>query len=70
MIARVYARIAPKTKRGRVITTDDEVVICAQLVDSRKTGMTRYKASKHVGISETLCRRLIADHSLDFPKAG
>ncbi|WLH71903.1 hypothetical protein PSH70_18155 [Pseudomonas fluorescens] len=65
-----YARIAPKTKRGRVITPDHEVVICAQLVECRKAGMTRYKASKHVGISETLCRRLIADHSLDFPKAG
>jgi hypothetical protein len=29
--------------------------------------MTRYKASKHLSISETLCRRLIADYSLDFP---
>ncbi|QJI29952.1 hypothetical protein HKK55_14970 [Pseudomonas sp. ADAK18] len=65
-----YARITPKTKRGRIITPDDEVVICAQLMECKKAGMSRYKASKHVGISETLCRRLIAKHSLDFPKAG
>jgi hypothetical protein len=32
--------------------------------------MTRYKASKHLGISETLCRRLIADYSLDFPASA
>jgi len=45
-------------------------MICAQLMECKKASMTRYKVSKHVGISETLCRRLISDHSLYFPKAG
>ena len=58
---------APKSKRGRLITDEEKAKLAAQLMECKEAGMTRYKASKHVGISETLCRRLIADYSLDFP---
>ncbi|WP_458373053.1 hypothetical protein [Pseudomonas laurylsulfatiphila] len=61
---------APKTKRGRLISYDEKAALAAQLVECKTAGMTRYKASKHLGISETLCRRLIADYSLDFPASA
>lgn len=66
-----YAKIAAKpTKRGRLITDDEKAALAAQLMECKAAGMTRYKASKHLGISETLCRRLIADYALDFPAAS
>jgi hypothetical protein len=58
---------APKNKRGRIITHEEKTALATQLTECKAAGMTRYKASKHLGISETLCRRLIADYSLDFP---
>ena len=61
---------APKTKRGRLISDEEKAALAAQLVECKAAGMTRYKASKHLGISETLCRRLIADYSLDFPASA
>ncbi|PYY70720.1 hypothetical protein CRX42_09855 [Pseudomonas jessenii] len=60
---------APKNKRGRVISDEEKAALSTQLMECKAAGMTRYKASKHLGISETLCRRLIADYSLDFPVA-
>jgi hypothetical protein len=68
----VYGRRAgeaSKTKRGRIVTDEEKTALAAQLMECKVTGMTRYKASKHLGISEMLCRRLIADYSLDFPAA-
>ncbi|SEC01801.1 hypothetical protein SAMN05216205_1245 [Pseudomonas mohnii] len=66
-----YAKIAAKpTKRGRLITDDEKAALAARLMECKAAGMTRYKASKHIGISETLCRRLIADYALDFPAAS
>ena len=66
-----YAKIAAKpTKRGRLITDDEKAALAARLMECKAAGMTRYKASKHLGISETLCRRLIADYALDFPAAS
>jgi hypothetical protein len=65
-----YGRIAPvKSKRGRLISIDEKAALATQLMECKAAGMTRYKASRHLGISETLCRRLIADYSLDFPAA-
>lgn len=61
---------APKSKRGRLITDDEKAALAAQLMECKAAGMTRYKASKQIGISETLCRRLIADFALDFPAAS
>lgn len=61
---------APKTKRGRVITDEEKAALAVQLMECKTAGMTRYKASRHIGISETLCRRLIADYSLDFPASA
>lgn len=66
-----YAKTAAKpTKRGRLITDDEKAALAARLMECKAAGMTRYKASKHLGISETLCRRLIADYALDFPASG
>lgn len=69
-----YAKIAAKptkpTKRGRLITDDEKAALAARLMECKAAGMTRYKASKHIGISETLCRRLIADYALDFPASA
>lgn len=66
-----YTKIAaPQTKRGRLITGAEKAVLATQLMECKAAGMTRYKASKHLGISETLCRRLIADYALDFPAAS
>lgn len=66
-----YAKIAAKpTKRGRLITDDEKAALAARLMECKAAGMTRYKASKHLGISETLCRRLIADYALDFPASA
>jgi hypothetical protein len=61
---------ASKTKRGRLISDEEKAALAVQLVECKAAGMTRYKASKHLGISETLCRRLIADYSLDFPASA
>jgi hypothetical protein len=61
---------APKSKRGRLISDDEKAALAAQLVECKAAGMTRYKASRHLDISETLCRRLIADYSLDFPASA
>jgi hypothetical protein len=61
---------APKSKRGRLISDDEKHALANQLMECKAAGMTRYKASKHLGISETLCRRLIADYSLDFPASA
>lgn len=60
---------AQKSKRGRLITDSEKAALANQLMECKAAGMTRYKASKHLGISETLCRKLIADYSLDFPAA-
>ncbi|MNT81914.1 hypothetical protein D3C72_2215690 [compost metagenome] len=60
----------PKTKRGRIITDEEKAALAIQLMECKTAGITRYKASKHLGISETLCRRLIADYLLDFPAAS
>lgn len=63
-----YTKKATKqTGRGRYITDEEKVVLAAQLMECKVAGLSRYKAAKHIGISETLCRRLIADYSLDFP---
>ncbi|KAB0489727.1 hypothetical protein [Pseudomonas vancouverensis] len=61
---------AQKSKRGRVIGDEDRAALAAQLMECKAAGMTRYKASRHLEISETLCRRLIADFSLDFPASA
>ena len=61
---------APMRKRGRLISDEERAALAAQLVECKAAGMTRYKASRHLGISETLCRRLIADYSLDFPASA
>jgi hypothetical protein len=61
---------APKSKRGRLISDDEKAALATQLMECKASGMTRYKASRHLGISETLCRRLIADYSLDFPASA
>lgn len=58
---------APKNKHGRIISDEERLVLAGRLMECKAAGMSRYKASKHIGISETLCRRLIADYSLDFP---
>lgn len=58
---------APKSKRGRIISEEERLQLAGRLMECKAAGMTRYKASKHIGISETLCRKLIAKHSLDFP---
>ncbi|PMZ87020.1 MULTISPECIES: hypothetical protein [unclassified Pseudomonas] len=52
---------APKSKRRRLISDEEKAALATQLMECKAAGMTRYKASKHLGISETLCRRLIAD---------
>ena len=56
-----------KRKRGRIISDEERLELAGRLMECKAAGMTRYKASKHIGISETLCRKLIAEHSLDFP---
>jgi hypothetical protein len=56
-----------KSKRGRIITDEDKATLAIRLMECKASGMSRYKASRHLEISETLCRRLIADYSLDFP---
>lgn len=61
---------AQKSKRGRIISAEDKVALAKQLIECKAAGMTRYKASKYLDISETLCRRLIADYSLDFPASA
>jgi hypothetical protein len=61
---------ATKSKRGRIISDEEKAALAAQLMECKAAGMSRYKASKHLGISETLCRRLIADYSLDFPASA
>ncbi|WP_434676184.1 hypothetical protein [Pseudomonas sp. D3-10] len=58
---------AQKTKRGRVITQEERDKIAAELMECKAAGMTRNKACKHMGISTTLARRIVADYSLDFP---
>lgn len=58
---------APKNKRGRFIGEEERLALAGQLMECKANGMTRYKAAKHLGISETLCRKLITEHSLDFP---
>ncbi|VVN20403.1 hypothetical protein PS662_04335 [Pseudomonas fluorescens] len=66
-----YGRIAPvKSKRGRIITAAEKEALAARLMECKAAGMSRYKASKHLKISETLCRKLIEAHSLDFPASG
>lgn len=57
----------PKSKRGRTISPEEKAALASRLMECKTAGMTRYKASKHLGISETLCRKLIVDYSLDFP---
>lgn len=62
-----YRNIAqPSTKRGRVITQEERDKLAAELMECKAAGMTRNKACKHIGISTTLGRRLVADYSLDF----
>ncbi|MGF6208240.1 hypothetical protein [Pseudomonas frederiksbergensis] len=69
--AYVYRNIeAPKKKRGRFISDEERLELAGRLVECKANGMTRYKAAKHLGISETLCRKLISDHSLDFPASA
>lgn len=58
---------APKTKRGRIITQEERDKIAVELMACKAAGMTRNKACKHMGISTTLARRVVADYSLDFP---
>lgn len=66
-----YGRIAPaKSKRGRLITGEEKAALAVRLTECKANGMSRYKASKHLEISETLCRKLIADFALDFPATG
>lgn len=66
--AYVYRTIeTPKSKRGRVIGDEERRELAGRLMECKAAGMTRYKASKHIGISETLCRKLIGEHALDFP---
>lgn len=66
-----YGRIAPtKSKRGRIITSDEKSALAARLLECKANGMSRYRASKHLEISETLCRKLISDFALDFPATG
>ena len=65
-----YGRTKTPTKqtgRGRFISDEDKAALAVKLMECKEAGMSRYKAGKHIGISETLCRRLIADYSLDFP---
>jgi len=61
---------ALKTKRGRITSAEEKAALASRLMECKAVGMTRYKASKHLGISETLCRKLIADYSLDFPASA
>ena len=66
-----YGRIAPaKSKRGRIITGEEKAALAVRLTECKAAGMSRYKASRHLEISETLVRRLIADFALDFPATG
>lgn len=66
-----YGRIAPvKSKRGRIISTAEKEALAVRLMECKAAGMSRYKASRHLEISETLCRKLIADFALDFPATG
>lgn len=58
---------APKSKRGRIISDEEKRELAGRLLECKAAGMSRYKASKHIGISETLCRKLITEYSLDFP---
>jgi len=58
---------APKNKHGRIISDEERLVLAGRLMECKAAGMTRYRAAKHIGISETLCRKLIGEHSLDFP---
>lgn len=61
---------APKSKRGRIISDEEKAALAMRLMECKAEGMSRYKASKHIGISETLCRKLITDFALDFPATG
>lgn len=66
-----YGRIAPaKSKRGRIINSAEKEALAVRLMECKAAGMSRYRASKHLEISETLCRKLIADFALDFPATG
>lgn len=58
---------APKKKRGRFISEEERLALAVQLMECKANGMSRYKAAKHVCISETLCRAMITNHSLDLP---
>ena len=58
---------AQKDKRGRVITQEDRDNIAVELMECKAAGMTRTKACKHMGISTTLARKIVADYSLDYP---
>ncbi|MDQ3203928.1 MAG: hypothetical protein M3Q94_17470 [Pseudomonadota bacterium] len=63
-----YGRIAPaKSKRGRIISQEERDKIAAELMECKAAGMTRNKACKHMGISTTLARKIVADYSLDYP---
>ncbi|MGY4818008.1 hypothetical protein ACVNP3_18925 [Pseudomonas chlororaphis subsp. piscium] len=63
-----YRNIEPQaTKRGRVIPKEERGKLAAELMKCKAVGMTRNKACKHIGISTTLGRRLVADYSLDYP---
>lgn len=65
-----YAHIkVSQSAIGRIIGPEEELALVARLLECKTAGMSRYKACKHIDISETLCRRLITDHSLDYPKA-
>jgi hypothetical protein len=58
---------AQKTKRGRIITQEERDKIAAELMECKAAGMTRNKACKHLDISTTLARRIVAEYSLDYP---
>ena len=63
-----YGRIAPvKSKRGRIISTAEKEALAVRLMECKVAGMTRNKACKHMGISTTLARKIVADYSLDYP---
>lgn len=58
---------AQKTNRGRIISQEERDKIAAELMECKAAGMTRTKACKHMSISTTLARKIVADYSLDYP---
>nr|WP_315447973.1 hypothetical protein [uncultured Pseudomonas sp.] len=58
---------AQKAKRGRMITQEERDKIAVDLMNCKAAGMTRNKACKHMSISTTLARKIVADYSLDYP---